>query len=157
MTRVCARLDKTEREGTDIGYTHYWRPTKGIEPTTFARLSAAAAKVVSIAWDEQEIDFADGLGDEGTEPEFTKELIRFNGLGDNSHETFYLSPEPQGFQFCKTAMKPYDVAVTAILCLLHLYTDGTVEISSDGDKRDWEAGLELARRVAPDAQIPPSV
>lgn len=140
-----------------MGYTHYWRPTKGIEPSTFARLSEAAAKIVSIAWDEDEVDFAYEYDEPKRDPEFSKELIRFNGVGEKGHETFYLTPEAQGFNFCKTAHKPYDTAVVAILCLLHLYTDGAVKVSSDGEPSDWEAGLDLARKVDPEATIPPTV
>lgn len=135
-----------------MGYTHYIKAPKGIEPTTFARLSKAAAKVV---------EFTDAAlrsdSDEEGPPELTDELIRFNGVGDDGHETFVLTQDSSDFDFCKTAEKPYDEAVTAVLCLLHLYTDGAVEISSDGEPKDWQDGLALARQVDSAAQVPPGV
>lgn len=140
-----------------MGYTHYIKQPQGIEPTTFARLSKEAARVASIAWSE---DLAGaGIAFEYNEPEkdpeFTAEVIRFNGKGDEGHETFMLTPEPQEFNFCKTAQKPYDLVVVAILCLLAHRTNA--EVSSDGERSDWKAGLALAQRVEPKCKMPGTI
>jgi len=82
-------------------------------------------------------------------------MIRFNGKDDEGHETFMLTPDPSDFNFCKTAQKPYDLVVVAILCLLAHRTD--TGVSSDGDRSDWAEGLKLAQRVAPDCQMPSTV
>jgi len=133
-----------------MGYTHYWRPLKGIEPTTFARLSKEAARVASIV--KSEALAGAGLG---KDPEFTSEVIRFNGKDGEGHETFLLTADPSEFNFCKTAQKPYDIVVVAILCLLAHHTE--IEVSSDGRADDWAAGLKLAQRVVPECQLPGSV
>lgn len=89
------------------------------------------------------------------EPVFSEHEIRFNGVWDLGHETFYLSTKRSDFEFCKTARKPYDTVVVAILCLLHHHTE--IEVSSDGEPSDWERGLEFARLVEPTCQLPPAV
>ena len=133
------------------------RQPKGIEPTTFARLSKEAARVASIAWSE---DLA-GAGicfeydEPEKDPEFTAELIRFNGKSGEGHETFLLTADPSDFNFCKTAQKPYDIVVVAILCLLAHRTN--VEVSSDGGISDWTDGLALAQRVEPTCKMPGAI
>jgi hypothetical protein len=52
--------------------------------------------------------------------------------------------------FCKTAEKPYDVAVTAIGCYLETMWPQYFEFSSDGGADDWQAGLALACRAMPE-------
>jgi len=137
-----------------MGYTHYWE-AKNIEPDTFATLATQASKVASIAKKEGLAEVAYECDEADRDPEFSAEMIHLNGKDDEGHETFVLAPGDSGFQFCKTAMKPYDVVVTATLCLLAHHT-GT-EVSSDGERSDWKPGLALAQQVLPECQIPPNV
>ncbi len=51
------------------------------------------------------------------------------------------------FNFCKTARKPYDEIVTAILAVVDKLAPGALEIGSDGDESDWEEGLALAKKA----------
>lgn len=44
-----------------------------------------------------------------------EEGIKVNGPEDYGHESFLLLPNKKGFDFCKTAQKPYDLVVTTIL------------------------------------------
>ena len=93
--------------------------------------------------------------DDSTEkPAVTKDMIRFNGVGDDGHETFLLNREDKPaewssdqenvFNFCKTACKPYDIYVTATLILARFHLgEKNIKISSDGIITDWEAGLSL--------------
>jgi hypothetical protein len=140
-----------------MGYTHYWTPTKPLTSTSFARIKAAAEQIVAIAQSELEIGIGDGHGYKDTKPDFGEAHFALNGLGDDAHETFYIQGDVNGFTFCKTAQKPYDVVVTAILSLCEHYTDGTFGVSSDGEPSDWKAGLKLARRIEADCQIPKGV
>lgn len=76
--------------------------------------------------------------------------LEFNGVGDLSHETFSMREhfsENEGFNFCKTAQKPYDVCVTACLIVMRFYLGHLIEVSSDGDASDWTQGLKLAKTV----------
>lgn len=63
-------------------------------------------------------------------PLVSKELIRFNGRGENGHETFFLTPHY--YAFCKTNKKPYDLAVCEVLLILKHYYRDDFELSSDG-------------------------
>ena len=76
--------------------------------------------------------------------------LEFNGTKDNGHETFSLRDhwnKNEAFNFCKTASKPYDVAVVACLIVLKHYMGELVDVSSDGDASDWDAGLQLAKKI----------
>ncbi len=77
--------------------------------------------------------------------------------GDCSYETFSLqqkfekmydeqSPEASGglfFDFCKTAYRPYDLAVNTCLVIAQHHLGPAIEISSDGDMNHWEESMQL--------------
>ncbi|MDP8268221.1 MAG: hypothetical protein P9L97_05780 [Candidatus Tenebribacter davisii] len=76
--------------------------------------------------------------------------ICFNGLGDDGHETFLLERKGSdgfGFQFCKTAQKPYDLLVCACLLIYKHHSPNTIELFSDGDEEDWKESTELVNLV----------
>ena len=147
-----------------MGYTHYWKPKGDINTAAWKRLTRATIDVLGIA-KKRGIAIVGGLGEPDTEPEITESLIVLNGVPD--HETLCLERTPiaregcdrgyERFSFCKTARKPYDVVVTAILCLAEHYSDGFFGVSSDGDAAEWNDGLELARKVESGVQLPPRV
>jgi len=106
------------------------------------------------------IPLADGLGETGTKPVLDPE-IRFNGVEDDSHETFwlpatlkeildieYVQKDDDGFVFSctKTAYKPYDTVVTACLTILKNSLGKDIKVESDGEVRDFNEGLELAQQ-----------
>ena len=76
--------------------------------------------------------------------------------GDCSHETFALirtytpktweTPE-KGlyFEFCKTAFKPYDVAVTAALVIAKHYLGDRLTVRSDGTLTHWQDAMMLCQ------------
>lgn len=55
------------------------------------------------------------------------EGIAFNGVGDDGHETFYLSREAR-HHFVKTLRKPYDTAVACILLRAHLLSPNNFQL-----------------------------
>jgi hypothetical protein len=82
-------------------------------------------------------------------------MIRFNGWGDNGHETFLITREMsdysirdpesgESFDFCKTARKPYDVAVCLVLLSIARHAPKSFSISSDGD---WDVEWSEARKI----------
>jgi len=75
--------------------------------------------------------------------------INFNGSREEGHEDFILREHfsENGSNFCKTANKPYDLAVTACLIALKSRLGNLVEIDSDGRKSDFHDGLKLACKV----------
>ena len=147
-----------------MGYTHYtYRPRKNAGSAyMYGKLALDARQIVEQAQSEGiRIRNGEGLG----EPEFTEFSFSINGDAeaftsdgrDLAHETFYWAGIPthpkhrEGeshyFSFCKTAMKPYDAVVTAILIRAKSIYGSCVEISSDGDWSEWQAGRELYQRV----------
>jgi len=93
-----------------------------------------------------------------TPPEVNSEHIRFNGWQDEGHETFMVTREvpdapswspdsDESFDFCKTARKPYDVAVCLVLLSMTRHAPKSFRISSDGD---WDVEWSEARKIYKD-------
>lgn len=90
------------------------------------------------------VPLAGPMGD--GEVEWNDGRVALNGMDEDAHETFSFPPS-RDWCFCKTAYKPYDVVVTAILIASNAICPGAFSYGSDGDASDWEAGLNLARRA----------
>jgi len=142
-----------------MGYTHYWTQTRDFTRDEWVQIREDMEALLKDVQHVQGIPLANGMGDLGTSPDITDKKIWFNGAGDDSHETFCLNrvrPPKESWQnsrggdFCKTARKPYDLAVTAALCYLATVTDPiSHSVGSDGHGRDYLDGLEEARRALP--------
>jgi hypothetical protein len=137
-----------------MGYTHYFENKQDCPPEDWAKITEAFKRLQLTAiinndplLIQEEYDSASAPGVDGTG-------IWFNGIEDDGHETFHLTREGSGrFNCCKTAQKPYDRVVVAVLCLANFFASGVWDIGSDGDTEDWEAGLALARTVEPDCPM----
>lgn len=144
-----------------MGYTHYWTQHRSFTADEWMQLSADLQSLLKDVQHVQGIPLSNGNAEPGTSPEFRADDIAFNGLGEDSHETFVIlrqrprtrdwqTAAQRGWDFCKTARKPYDLAVTAALCYLTTtFEPPAFTASSDGDGSDWIAGLEEARRAIP--------
>jgi len=121
-----------------MGYTHYFQQ---IEELPKDKWNKFTEEVKTILDDGQTIIKFDYNSNKP--PQIDEEEVRFNGVGDNGHETFYLSrvqfprynrtDKSKYFNFCKTARKPYDRYVVKVLILMEKYFGDDVEIDSDGD------------------------
>ena len=70
---------------------------------------------------------------------------------DLGHETFHLTRKDSGnFNFCKTARKPYDLMVCAVLFLAKYHFKDKIKISSDGDMNDWTPAIEFVDKFFPE-------
>jgi hypothetical protein len=128
------------RRENDMGYSHYWTIEAPLEPEPFAAWSADVQAIIH----GSEIPIRGGHG-EG-EPEVTPSRVWINGDGDDSYETFGVALESTGWDFCKTAEKPYDVVVTAsLIALADRFPQ--VEVTSDGGVEDWQPGVRLFERA----------
>ena len=150
-----------------MGYTHYWRQLRDFTDTEWQELTRLTKLITNgsqgiLAHHPEtagEDDYYGGIEDDV----FTidNEEIRFNGIGKDSHETFRItkkkrpkadyeeqeSYDRQGaFEFCKTAQKPYDRYVVAVLCAIYRVQRDVMNISSDGNTADWTEGLFHAVR-----------
>jgi len=120
-----------------MGYTHYWTINKPIDADAFSKLAKGIKQIIGTA---QEAGIA--IQDDSTDT-----IINFNGIGEGAHENFVLQIGDTGFDFTKTAGKPYDTAVTASLILLKKELGAEVVVTSDGEWEDWEGGRLLFETV----------
>ena len=127
-----------------MGYTHYWK-NKGFSDEQWNQIGSAALRIFTEA-KAQGIDIARESDRPSDSPEITTEEIIFNGIGDDGHETFYLSKFASDFEFCKTAYKHYDAVVVAILIYAANCSEG-FSWSSDGIPEEHNTGLALVNKA----------
>jgi len=147
-----------------MGYTHYWRQLRDFTDTEWQELTRLTKLIT-----------ADGGGvldyitcDVDPTPKDKRDTdwldtgcIAFNGVGKDGHETFIITKKKRAkmdyeeqeaydrqgaFEFCKTAHKPYDKYVVAVLCAIYRVQRDIMNISSDGNTADWTEGLFHAVR-----------
>ena len=141
-----------------MGYTHYWRQLRDFTDTEWQELMRLTKLITA----------SSGRDIILSEFNINNEEIRFNGYGEEGHETFLITKKKRAkadyeeqeaydiqgaFEFCKTAQKPYDKYVVAVLCALHNMKIKLDEekppvlyIRSDGNTKDWTEGLFHAVR-----------
>jgi len=114
-----------------MGYTNYWYQSKSFTDKEWKKV-------------KDEYDYIKEIC-EGIVVDQTKnsDEIVFNGntIGNLDHETFVLAKNPRteksyegenlSFNFCKTAEKPYDIAVWHLLFFTKKNTKALSEISRD--------------------------
>jgi hypothetical protein len=144
-----------------MGYTHYWNFTKNPKDIKdgdkkFKKAVELLKKCLANIPAELDTPYYGKMalklaGGDGTgEPIFNDNLVCFNGFdGDDdlSHETCYLALDNSNydFDFCKTAEKPYDVAVClTLLCFKEAFGDD-FNWSSDGNGSEY--GWRLAHKI----------
>jgi hypothetical protein len=127
-----------------MGYTHYFeQETKPTDEQWAAITSHFRNLYISCLLTEPlPIQVED---DQPGSPVIDHDCIRFNGIGENGHETFVLRQEDEYFAFCKTAHKPYDLAVTAALLLTNHFAPYRYNIRSDGTKDAWKPAQQLIK------------
>lgn len=142
-----------------MGYTHYWtfrEPKRG----ETAKIEKAYQKAIKECAKIARTYYLANGGLSGfsahTEPGKYGGL-KINGKGDDMHEDFIMREHfkqnferdtfMKGWDFCKTARKPYDIVVTACLIVLEYRLPNNFRVDSDGCTSDWQEGLELAQRI----------
>lgn len=138
-----------------MGYTHYLyrkssftdKQWENVCLETFQILDHCKSKGIVLA---REYD-----SPKSGNPEVTPDHIRFNGWKDEGHETLLVTKErpplpswdakaKESFDFCKTARKPYDLAVCLVLLSMKRHAPKSVRIASDGE---WDHEWTEARGV----------
>lgn len=139
-----------------MGYTHYW---------SFKGAPKGKAKEIETAYKRAMEDcqriikryYAENGGLSGYSAHTAIGAyggLNVNGKGEDAHETFTMREhfsqnfDEDAFNFCKTARKPYDLVVTACLTVLKHRLGDCINVTSDGNPRDWAAGVAYARKVA---------
>jgi hypothetical protein len=120
-----------------MGYTHYWTIKNAIEQSNWEKFLEGARQIIATAED------AGILIEDNSEGS----TISINGVGAGGHEDFTISSEDVGYDFCKTAQKPYDTVVTAILIHAKKVLGDDILITSDGAWFEWESGQLLYESV----------
>jgi hypothetical protein len=95
-------------------------------------------------------------GGDGTgQAEVNGRYLEFNGdaaHNDNlAHESYYIERHGRGYHFCKTARKPYDLLVCAVLLVLCEVAPAAFDIRSDGNMRgeEWQPARDFLRSLPP--------
>jgi len=120
-----------------MGYTHYWTIKEPIAQADWDKFLEGARQIIGTAT-EAGIQIEDNS---------TDSVIAINGVGAGAHEDFVIVIEDSGYDLCKTAGKPYDTVVTAILIHLKQVLGSKVLITSDGAWHDWDGGVLLYETV----------
>ena len=120
-----------------MGYTHYYHTydekKKRITKTDRNWVLPILRDIVDRYKD---ILTGDGMGETRIPVVLNNTEIWLNGIGDDSHETFWfpMNSLPHKFTFCKTARKPYDAPVSEMLIVLK-YHFRDLFVASDGFSR----------------------
>lgn len=135
-----------------MGFTHYWELPK--TPIEVPKWNSFIKDFETIL--PNFVDVLDTNGDQKLS--YDGEEIFFNGIGEESHETFSIDRTPRvrehqiddsdkEFGFCKTARKSYDIAVCSALIIAKKHFGTDIDVSSDGDNEDWVEAKELCQNV----------
>lgn len=117
-----------------MGYTHYWTPARAQLPLELPTAFVIHVREV-LALARTRVRLVDDV---------SAACIQVNGVEPDDFENFLFVLDGR-WAFCKTAAKPYDLAVTALLALAAHH--GLASVSSDGEPDDWADGVALAREA----------
>lgn len=155
-----------------MGYSHYFSHKKSINEDAWKKICEGFRLVVDNLPSRSEtagghyndrpvvLQFED---DDSRPIQIDDEVIRFNGVGDMGHQTFFLARTwhdgDSPVQFCKTARKPYDHAVCSALIILNHYAPGCNDILSDGNPDEWMSALVHVRDLLgnPKVKLPAGI
>jgi len=126
------------------GFTHYW----DTEPKDIPEEALVDIRKIV----DEHKDIIQYESDIKDKPIVNKNEIIFNGIGRNGHETFWYNTRKEGFGFCKTARKPYDIVVCKVLLVLEAHMG--INLRSDGFSNDrlsfdgsWNQAIEDVKRM----------
>ena len=132
-----------------MGYTHYWHQSADFTDDQWSAICKDTRKILTYCR-KKGIAIQYEYNDTRVRSCVTKSEIHFNGSGPDGHETFYVpfcpSEDLKEFNFCKTDLKSYDLAVC--LCLLRMiHHCSAFSISSDGEWEDWYDARETYAKI----------
>lgn len=128
---------------TKLGFTRYWTRQRKNVPAKKWNAFTDDVQIIFKAHKgliSREYDLPDRA------PIVDDTQVVFNGKGEAGHETCWINrdfeqqewrgkKEPQ-YAFCKTARKPYDAVVAAVLSCLSHHIGDIYTVSSDGNEED---------------------
>lgn len=141
-----------------MGYTHYYTQKKSFTTAQWQKIQDATNAILAYC---EKLGIPTRYGfDSKKAASVTAKAIHFNGQDDDGHEDFVIpkalpanTRDGEYFAFCKTARKPYDLAVCLVLLFVCDVAKDVMEVSSDGNNDDWQPAYDsykkLFRRKAP--------
>lgn len=117
-----------------MGFTRYWE-FKTLDSEKFKDFSLMSKLLI----DSMNIPVEDVT--------INDNQVRFNGVDEDGHETFNFSLDKDGFNFCKTNLKPYDELVFGCLYIAKLLFDDDIKINQDSDSSDNNDVLEKVKGI----------
>jgi len=144
-----------------MGYTHYWTTKKRFSKEEREEIISSVIKIINNLPEHSEssgayyTEFPIAISLENdvyTEPLINVNEIVFNGYGVNpdddlGHESFVYEFGQPKWEFCKTARKPYDYVVQAVLLIMHNVAPDKFRVTSDGFREEWEWSRATASEV----------
>lgn len=132
-----------------MGYTHYINQKPELPLDKFKLFANECMTIAKLSKVPIQLDL-----DDNNPPQMTQKIVRFNGIGKDGHETFWLERIFLPFQwdklengfyfsFCKTNRKPYDIVVVACLYSAKWHFKDSIQLESDGNLQDRIIGHEL--------------
>jgi len=160
LTEICFTntLNRIQLKGNNMGYTHYFefKGLNKLSSQTFLSVERNYENACARIHDLVSSYYKECGGLSGYTPHTNFQDykgVNFNGAGEKGHENFTLREdlreyikEGEGFNFCKTARKPYDALVCASLILLKHYMGDFVRVTSDGEISDYNTGKEILNK-----------
>lgn len=147
---IHAIIDLFILEEKSMGYTHYFQQKKPVNDEQWAAFQHDAEILLNYIKKETDI-VLESNDDNGIL--INDQRVNLNGDSscDLDHETFYLEKDYRDFNFCKTARKPYDLVVCALLLLAHKHMPQHHDIGSDGSLAEWKEAMRLNAKLFNDA------
>ncbi len=117
-----------------MGFTRYWE-FSGLNEEKFKDFSSVCQVLV----DTMNIPLEDIT--------INERQVRFNGVDEDGHETFYFSLDKSGFNFCKTNIKPYDGVVCGCLYVAKVIFGDDISVNQDCDPSDDEDIIQKVKSI----------
>lgn len=124
-----------------MGYVHYWTIRDELPPLTSKGIS-----MISNIF-RKHADLVQFGCDQAGPPLIENKQMRFNGIAEKGHDTFFWAADKIDFNFCKTAREDYDLVVCLTLLVLRSQYEDKFRLSSDGDSEDWQEAFDEFERL----------
>ena len=129
-----------------MGYTRYWKTTENKYDT---EVISTINTILEIA--KKDFGIILRSGDDSGDPIVNDEYISINGDGYNDLDCdsfIIVNGYADGFDFCKTERKPYDIVVNALL--QYLDDEGIIHhVTSNGPNMEEHAKALLTKALKP--------
>lgn len=136
-----------------MGFTRYYTVKNKLDKEKFKEYSKVCEQVCNYLQKEENYRLCNYEGEIGSNPTFLEDIISFNGEAELSHESFSISTSSSGYDFTKTARKPYDSSVSACLYLARIYFADDIKVSGDDGEDDNPELVSIIKQFLRDNKL----